>query len=389
VPRRLSAVDVRSVDTVGDVDPREWNSLVPEIHVSLTHEWLHGLEDGSVRSRYFLATGGGRLLGALPAYLWDGIGFAGYDYDPSQLAVDESGAPLPGRGSWFPTLLLGARNGSTTQLLVGRGQLDLLAPLVAAAQEWAGAEGARSSAFLYLDSEARDAVERLELSGAATVALTPETRLALPPDWTTFDDYLATLPQRRRASVRRERRAWREAGAEVVRAKLSDQYEVAGPLLANLHRKYGLPAPASACTAFLREKAEHLDDRSTVFLCTRGDEIAGFSLYYRSGDRAYAGATGFDYGLISEIPFAYFNTVYYEPIPWALETGVRELYFGRQAYATKVARGAALDARWGVVVPPPDVDPGWRAAIDRQTMREQERAREYAEPSPATLGARA
>ena len=148
---------VRAVDSIDLVGEPAWAALARGRSLYLSHPWLRSCErDPGMTPRYLLAEdGGGRLVGALPAYLTR-AGEVPPFYDPFAVLA----WPLLGEGAsreaWLPALLGGSRSGAANGLLLHpdldpAARRSVLGGLLAAFRGLAARHGARSAAFLYCD----------------------------------------------------------------------------------------------------------------------------------------------------------------------------------------------------------------------------------------------
>jgi predicted N-acyltransferase len=190
----------------------------------------------------------------------------------------------------------------------------------------------------------------------------------------SFDDYLSRLTAHRRRRIGHEMREFAASGLDIRVARLADVVEVVAPLIASHHSRYGLSDSREMLAAHLSQHAEHLGDLGHVLLCEDGGRTVGALLIYEWADAWYARAVGLADGLRRQVS-AYFNLVYYVPIRWAVEHGMRRYVVGPSKLGAKVKRGADLEPRWSLLVGTGDLAAdvrrlslGWN---DRQLRRWQ------------------
>jgi len=75
----------------------------------------------------------------------------------------------------------------------------------------------------------------------------------------------------------------------------------------------------------------------------------GFSLCLRQGDILDVWMTGFNYDVQSITDFTYFNLCYYAPIRWAIEQGVKKIYYPRGIEKVKLDRGCKPEETFSFV----------------------------------------
>lgn len=365
---------VSCVDSLRAVPPADWARVAVRGGLYSSHPWLLALEgQAGFEPRYLLATApDGRLLGALPVYRVEGPGSVSL-YDHYALFVEPWAGGADATGSWFPALYAGPKAGYQNEVLVdpgldGAASRGVLAALLDRLAALAHAETVRSQAWLYLTDAAAGAIApllgeraRLLLSGAAA---------HLPVRWRSFDGYLSSLSRSRRHQVRREIDRFGAAGHRVDVGRLSECCDEAGPLLANLQRKYGHGSTPEEMTEQLRRQAAALDAHSVVFQCRRGASLVGYCLCFVWGEELYARTVGFDYGATGAHA-EYFNLNYYLPIRYAIERRLRTVHLGTQSYAAKLARGAEPRPLWSAVVPgrPQPAWERWQARWNAAQLR--------------------
>jgi predicted N-acyltransferase len=325
------------VDDILDIPAAEWDALASPAGLYLSHRWLAAQQhDPTAQARYALVYGEDRLIAAAPLYV--------VDTEPNSLYRVHEIVPgrTPGR-----TLLAGARRGYLNAPLLDSRltparRREALRHLVTTAVSLAAAEDAQPWWLYVTDSEA---AELAEVCGTTPVQLTQDARLPLPGS--TFDDYLAGLPSKRRVSIRRERRAFAEAGYELRTLRLSECADIAGALLAQLQERHGHPADPAAMTGLLRDQAAGMADTGTVLAAYSDDRMVAFSLYYRHGATIWLRATGYDYARLRGA-HEYFNLVYYLPIEAAYAHCATALHLGMESLHAKALRGAVTTPLWAV-----------------------------------------
>lgn len=364
---RSDTVTVETANRVADIDERAWTRFAPH-SVYSSRAFLLSMEtDPLMEARYLVARVHGEVVGVLPAYLWTGDRPAPF-HDVLELVRGRLGYPDERDSDWLPNLLLSNRGGYHGEILNAGGdpstRCAIVRELVAAGSDLARACDARSSTWFHLPAAAT--AEIRAATRARTITVFSAAGLSLRVGFSSFDEYLAMFRSNRRVKIRRERRVFARAGYDVGLESLFDCYAEAGPLLAQLQRRYGHEDDDERRIAYLGRRAETLRDAALVFTCRLGGRLVGFSLYYVYDGVLYAGATGFDYGRLRGA-YEYFNLGYYLPIEHAIDTAARLLDFGPGSYEAKVERGASLTPLWSLVLPPhelADADARAEAADD-------------------------
>jgi uncharacterized protein len=354
-PAHHPSFTVSTVESAQAVSAGEWERLAVHRSFYLSRGWLSAVEqDTAFTSRYVLARDrNGRLVGALPVYLWSGVaGVASAYYDSFQVFFSHL-VPGDRRVEWFPTLLVGSRSGYANQPLVDdalgpAARQAVLATLLDRALGLAGEFEARSVAMLYLDRGSLD--QWIGHLGDAKILLSnADTNLAV--NWDSFDGYLGSLTSDHRKKARREVRTFRELAPAACRVRLSSCYSEAARLTADLQHRHGHSESEDELRDFFGSQVTYLDDHSQVFVCREGEELRGFALFYEHDDVLYARVCGFDTPRARN-DFMYFNLGYYEPIRYAAASRLRRIVFGTGSWKTKVLRGAILEPLWSVLFRP-------------------------------------
>lgn len=300
----------------------------------------------------------GTLDGALPAYT-DSV--PGPElYDPARLFPE-----VLGDRPWAPGVVAGSRSGYHGRLLLRPGLDPVRREEVAAALVGACVRDGGPARFLYLPAEdattVRDALgdECLTLFTGITLDLTVR-----PPG---LDGYLAGLSRNRRTSVRREIAEFEASGAQVTVHRLDEVREEIVPLYANLLAKYGGGDCLARADRYLARQSASVAGHSVVWLCRRDGAATAFSLFYRFGAGLASRFVGFDYPKAHT--FEYFNLLFYRPVQYAVEHGLRTVHLGVGTSPAKLARGAAPRPLWSVLYRPG----GFPVAV-RRAAREHNRA---------------
>lgn len=358
-------VEVRTATAAAELDALGWRALVADADFFFLPEWLAFREGVPPRGApaYFLAYDRGRLVAALPAFLYgDDAGPARYTRADLVLRA----AATHARGwnpSWddalcavMPNLSCGAPQIGFSRPLFAPGvtpgaraaALDALLRHV----ERAGPElGAATTAFLYVDED--DEPLRASLRAHGYVEFDSDRRCELAVEWTSFDGYLAAFGHKRRYAIRRDERRLDEAGVvtEVVPLTAGLAPELA-PLIANVDRKHtGVAQPDEDEEAALLDLVRRFGDRVVVSLARAQGAVRGFALFFRHGSRLFARDVGFDYEFQGKLPL-YFAVLFYEPVRFALRERVGVVDYGVGSVGDKASRGCRVVRELGYLRSP-------------------------------------
>lgn len=343
---------VRVLDSAASIPDVEWRRLTAGRGLYSSLPWLRLVEADPWHDAWYVTVrdGSGVLRGVLPVYLPSGPSRAGVDafYDPASVFLADQGGEVARR--WRPTMLAGTRAGYETDLLVDpdldpAGRRVVLDAMVTRWAKLAEAWGVDGRAAMYL---LPDAARQLAPSMGAAPLLTDVTT-AIPLDgMSSFDDYVASLPSRRRNRVRREVRDFAGSGLSLRWTRLSEVADAVAPLLAAHHGRYGHHDTPEMLTVHLRQQAVALDASSRVLLCERRGALLGVLLAYEWEDVWYARLAATGEGLRGHA-FAFFSLVYYGPVAAAIERGIHSYVLGPSGVTAKVHRGARVETRWSLL----------------------------------------
>ncbi|MGI5484532.1 peptidogalycan biosysnthesis protein [Streptomyces lavendofoliae] len=315
---------------IATVPAADWDRLARSAGLYLSHRWLAGEEaDPTASASYVLVRdAAGGLVAATPLYVVHSEPNA--LYEPVHLP--------PGAGR--PRVVAGARRGYhnaplTDPRLSGEQRAACLRLLRDAARAHAARHGTTHWWPYLTESAARQ---------LAPLYRTPPHRLdddaTIPLPGTGFDDYLASLPSKRRVAVRHERAAFDAAGLDVRRLALADCHRDAGRLLAALQVSHGHADDTGTMTRLLERQADAMGERARVVAAYDGPRLAAFCLYYHYGATTWLRAVGTDPA--RPVPFAYFALAYYLPIEDAYRHGSGAVHAGIKAIRAKRLRGARV-----------------------------------------------
>lgn len=225
---------------------------------------------------------------------------------------------------------------------------------------------ARTTAVMHVPED--DVPLRAALTARGFVAFRVAGDCLLHTPWSDFAGYLATLPSKRRISVRREIAVFRDAGNRLTIEAMSALDAEHARLHAGHMRRYGHSLDEAGALSRIRSIQENNDGMGFV-LEARDDRrnLVGFVLVYEMGGCLYPKMIGIRDGQPTH--YAYFNLVYYGLLRYAVENGLRAIVYGPEAYDAKAYRGCTLEPRISYVrVPGPWRDPAARLAplLDRR-----------------------
>jgi predicted N-acyltransferase len=194
------------------------------------------------------------------------------------------------------------------------------------------------SSFLFVSEFDTSLVSRLENLGYHKFSFW-KPMLYLDVCWSDFDDYLKSLKGQYRYQVRREIRSCAENGVTIEEVSdFEDLAKTLSDLSLNLFSKYNKWTQRLE-PFFYETLSKYAKDNTVVFLAKKKDNVVGFSLFIRKGETLDAFLGGFNYNFQEKLDFTYFNLVYYVPVKWAIQEGIRKIYYRWGSEEGKYKRG--------------------------------------------------
>jgi predicted N-acyltransferase len=335
-----------------------WNKLSSSGRVFNTAAWFE-INASAVgpRNWFVMVHDQGRPLALCPVFLHTQP--ASYAYFDFWRIV--SGATLFGGDiapppimDWQPHLVVGVPYGYCSPVLIASElanaeRQDVVDTLLDSLSDLARREGAAYIGFLYMPQEDQFLAD-LNGRGIRSGVIMADSVLHLANR--TWEEYLQSLGGHRRRRILAEIRA---SNKQAIRVSLetpgSDTPRLLAQMEVELFNKYAQQGDVLVWEAWYTKLLVLLGPKVRLYLCWKGEEAAGYSLFLTEGDTWVAKATGYRYGLLSPRDYAYFVTVYYEPVRDAISHGVAEIQYGAAAYDAKLLRGCKLKPLCGAVLP--------------------------------------
>lgn len=324
---------VELATSIDAVSAQEWDALSSPLSDAkggpapfAQHRWLRLAEAvlADYRPRYLLVRRAGRLtaaaVGALEHRLQNPVLDARYGWLVRRSPFLQVGIPMRG----VPGLLVA--DGPDTD----RELRELFRTLHAVT---------RRQRFLF------SIVDHLPLGHQAVVGHTGYTELAWLPDtvlelgFTSFEDYLAAMPRKRRTEISRtRRRAEREGIAVAALTPTPENGPVLDRLVAEVVRRHG-GTRQYAPGLFLTAAADLGEDLTVLGAHRHGELVACVSLL-RCGDEFDVRWIGRDYAKTEGT--AVYHALLTGCVGAAVAAGARRLHFGAAAYDSKRQFGVTL-----------------------------------------------
>jgi hypothetical protein len=282
------------------------------------------------RSVYLAAGRGHEMVGLAPVYILD---------REAATAVLPGNLLLPSGDG--PICLIGSRHGFGNSLtfhvdLDGNDATDIIDLLLREAVDIAGAAGCDCIVLLHLEPTQRVLLPEWTGRWSSTSVETAVINVR----WKSFDDYVMSLPSRRRSHVRSERRQFLAEGYAVTRRPLVEVVDVVAPLLAAVQRRYNKSESLADVTAYLNATSASMGKEGIALLISKDSRVVGFTSIWAKADSWYLRAWGCDDTGLAD--GGYFNGYLYEPLIRAIAAGVPAMYLSSGSMEAKLRRGADL-----------------------------------------------
>lgn len=159
----------------------------------------------------------------------------------------------------------------------------------------------------------------------------------------SFDDFLATLEQKKRKNIRAERRKVAEAGVTLRRMRGVDatreDWVLFNRCYRNTYREHH-STPYLNLDFFLRI-GETMPDNILLVIAQKEGRAIAASLVIHDADTLY----GRYWGALEHVPCLHFETAYYQPLEFCIEQGIATFEGGAQG-EHKMARGFLPTRTW-------------------------------------------
>ncbi|MGI4842490.1 MAG: GNAT family N-acetyltransferase [Janthinobacterium lividum] len=352
------------VSSLSELDAQQWDALVAaqeNPNPFLSYAFLHALhESGSAapetgwQPQYIVLYEGERLAAALPLYVkghsygeyvfdwaWaDAYHRHGVEYYPKLLAA----IPFtPVAGPRLMAVSDAARAALVEVLVATQGASEVSSTHVLFPPE-AQARQLREAGFML-----RSGVQFHWLNGG----------------YDTFEDFLATLEQKKRKNIRAERRKVREAGVSLRRVRGVDATDADWVLFNRCYRhtyKAHYSTPYLNLDFFRRLGSSMPANILLVIASRAGRDIAASLVIHN--DRTLFGRY---WGELEHVPCLHFEAAYYQPLEFCIEQGIGAFEGGAQG-EHKMARGFLPIRTWSAHWL---AHPSFADAVERFLEREQ------------------
>lgn len=361
-----------TVRSVSEIAPDAWDAVAADSSFFSCHRWQRFLEARLMTKIRYLVWHDerGRLIAALPTHA-GGPGITPRPFTLTEVIQATNGVP-----SGFAVLGGAAYGYHNDGLLIrpdipARDRALLARTMIGEFREFARSLGADYTAFLCVPQARLTELIEAGYGYPSAGLLTTVATLDLPSP--TFDDYLRTLPARRRKEIGRERRIFRDSGLTWGPASLPDDLDEIAALIEATYQHHGYPATDPAAIRMnLEAQARYFGADTLVLACRDRGRLVGAVSGFANGSQWVVPWLGLDYEVARQTAL-YFNLAYYLPIECALERGATSIDFGVKALHAKVLRGMAIEPKWALIESSREREDIWSAAVrehNRQSLED-------------------
>ena len=330
------SVSITAHTSLTEFTAEEWDRLNDTAHPFLSYAFLNALEQsGSVGEQtgwdvLFLAARedvSALLVGALPVYVKH-HSYGEYVFDHSWAHAFERAG-----GRYYPKLLSAVPFTPVPgpRLLYDKHHPEVVTSLLSALETVARQNQISSAHMNFITAEDR---QILEDKGWMI-------RTGLQFHWqndnySSFDDFLASLSSRKRKTLRKERLSLLQHGVTFHQLTgsdiTSDQWDRFYQFyLATIEKKWG---GAYLTEAFFHQIGSTMADRILLVMAEQNGQMIAGALNFIGKDTLY----GRNWGCVEELPNLHFETCYYQAIEFAISRGLTTVEAGAQGLH-KVQRG--------------------------------------------------
>jgi len=358
------------VSSLLDIGQQQWDALVAaqdNPNPFLSYAFLHALhESGSAapesgwQPQYIALFDGEQLAAALPLYV-KGHSYGEYVFDWAWAdAYQRHGL------DYYPKLLCAipfTPVAGPRLLAVDAAARAALVDVLVATQ---GATEVSSTHVLFPPEE-----QARQLQDAGFMLRSGVQFHWLNGGYATFEDFLATLEQKKRKNIRAERRKVREAGVTLRRVRGRDALDADWVLFNRCYRhtyKAHYSTPYLNLDFFRRIGASMPDNILLVIASREGRDIAA-SLVIHNETTLF----GRYWGELEHVPCLHFEAAYYQPLEFCIEQGIQAFEGGAQG-EHKMARGFLPTRTWSAHWL---AHPSFSDAIERFLEREKDGIDDY------------
>ncbi|MGD0645774.1 MAG: GNAT family N-acetyltransferase [Candidatus Bathyarchaeia archaeon] len=335
-----SAIDVRVFKTVDGIGKEAIDLLVDDGF--FTYGWFKTLETSkplNLNPLYVTAYDKGKLVAFTPCFhdVADKYFLYGPNVVPFMKRVLNVRNQL--RIGQNHVLLCYSPSCQRTKIFLGKGLNEglLISNLSEKIDAVCKEEKILFSSFLFVSEFDKRLITRLENLGYHKFLW--QSTFYLDVRWRSFEDYLKSLEHNVRNRVRREMRSCRENGVTIEEVT---EFKDLSTTLSDLYFNHRLKFVKSAKRpepCFYERLSDYAKANAIVFIAKKKGAVVGFSLCLRKDETLDVDQCGFNYELQNKSDFTYFNLCYYTPIKWAIQKGIRKMYYRHTAEKVKIRRG--------------------------------------------------
>ncbi|MEV7020605.1 hypothetical protein [Kitasatospora sp. NPDC093558] len=349
--------EIQRFTQIEEVPESVWRDLSEPSSLFTTRDWSLTLRrsNPAVPVEFWAARDSAGWLLGIPVHIYpEAPGRSTYDVWSLHRHDLQPAAGSKHRGRRH--VLIGTRNGQRNGFLRSARRPD---PALAGQLLQAITDEYRTSvvSMLYLDRALLDEV-RGQLPHWHAGFVDAAAELRVPDDGTGADSFAETVPDNRaRGRIRAELRTIADE-APAIRIDTVSEIEalapILAPLLVKLNQRHGQPADEAGMAAYIRASANS-GLQPQLFLTGSLTEPKAFSLSVQDSHLMSVRVVGLDDERVGNRATDYPRVLAYEPLVYAMRTGIRAVDLGVGALYAKMLRGAQAVPLYSLVRLPDDL----------------------------------
>jgi predicted N-acyltransferase len=367
-------MEIEIFTSIEDISHRQWENLAGNNQPFIRYEFLSALERnacvsqelGWITAHFALFDEQKKLVGVLPSYIkTNSYGELVFDWSWAD-AYQRTGL------AYYPKLVTAIPYTPATgpRLLVKQNEHceSYKKALISAVLQFCHKQQFSSFHMLFPNQDDLEIARQMDMMPREGCQFHWYNR-----EYSTFDDFLATMTSRKRKRVNRERRKVTESGVaiEILHGNEidADNWQRLYPFYRDTFLTKG--GIATLTQSFFEEISRTMGEQLVVVTASfEGDYVAA-SIFFRSDTVLY----GRHWGCNKRFDSLHFELCYYQGIEYAIRHGLKSFEPGAQG-EYKVSRGFEPTSTWSAHY---IAEPGFRHAIEDFLKRERAYMKEYCE----------
>jgi uncharacterized protein len=330
------AMEIKFIESIAEINPASWNSLIGVDYPFLRHEFLLALENSSSVSKatgwqpqHVVASAHGELIGVIPLYLkTHSRGEYVFDNQWVQAYYQHGLSYYP---KWVTSIPFTPCQGPRLVVQEKENKLSIVRMLLDFLKHSSEQSNISSWHCLFPDRQQMETLRTLGLNIREDVQFHWSN-----PGYRDFQEFLSTFNAKSRKKINRERRRCVEQGISLQRIPGPDitefQWRTFYQFYLMTYRKRGMPAYLNI--DFFLQLAETMPQQILMVFAVKNAAYVGAALSFIGSDTLY----GRYWGCFEEYHSLHFETCYYQGLEYCIEHQLQRFDSGAQG-EHKISRG--------------------------------------------------